>query len=120
MTDHDPLCLAAPVDRALSDVRQPCICSRLAQARIAANNQAGDAAVTGYDRGYVAGQRDERSAILSEDGWMTCRQVRLAVEDAEQDERDRVRRFILGLTTTPQTSHIVDTILWHINKGEKE
>jgi hypothetical protein len=28
--------------------------------RQAANNQAGDAAVTGYDRGYEQGQKDER------------------------------------------------------------
>jgi hypothetical protein len=43
-----------------------------------------------------------------------------AYREGQRDERDRIRRFVLGLTTTEHTRHLVDTILWHIDKGDSD
>ena len=35
-----------------------------------------------------------------------------------REERERIRRFIVGLTTTEHTRHFAETILWHIDKEQ--
>jgi hypothetical protein len=52
---------------------------------------------------------------LEEQGWAEA-----AYEQGKADERDRIRRFIIGLTTTEHTRHLIDTILWYIGKGDSD
>lgn len=40
------------------------------------------------------------------------------VQEIKSEEKERIVKFIRGLTTTPNTYHFAETIIWYVEKSE--